>query len=201
MKQINQDDARKLLLNSGGRIFSTTFIKKDKTKRLLTGRLGVTKYLNAHTCKGMNYKTGENYGVVIGSYKTEFGCKLINVRTGFSSRISEHQLKFDRDSNLLSYTDFGYSLNGNPSCSTGSGMTTWCADKKDTIDTLASIFNVSFAKKLYELIKTTRPKPYNPSDHDLLCVFDIMINQYRMVNLNTITDLNINKKNYSIKQK
>jgi len=34
------------IMASNGRIFSVVFIKKDGTERTLTGRLGVTKYLN-----------------------------------------------------------------------------------------------------------------------------------------------------------
>jgi hypothetical protein len=35
----------KLILNSGGKFVSVTFVKKNGETRILTGRLGVTKHL------------------------------------------------------------------------------------------------------------------------------------------------------------
>jgi hypothetical protein len=39
-KTINKDKAKELISQSKGRIFSTTFIKKDNTLRTLTARIG-----------------------------------------------------------------------------------------------------------------------------------------------------------------
>jgi hypothetical protein len=41
---IKMDYATKIL-NSNGKIFTVTFLKKDGSLRVLNGRLGVTKYL------------------------------------------------------------------------------------------------------------------------------------------------------------
>tara|TARA_R110000824_G_scaffold15218_7_gene64150 strand:+ start:551 stop:910 length:360 start_codon:yes stop_codon:yes gene_type:complete len=41
METITQDKAKQLIEESNGQIFSSTFIKKDGTHRLLTARLGV----------------------------------------------------------------------------------------------------------------------------------------------------------------
>jgi len=45
MQTINRTRAKELIKESKGLIFSTTFIKKDNTVRVLTGRLKVTQYL------------------------------------------------------------------------------------------------------------------------------------------------------------
>jgi hypothetical protein len=45
MKTINRTRAKELIKDSKGLIFSTSFIKKDNTVRVLTGRLKVTQYL------------------------------------------------------------------------------------------------------------------------------------------------------------
>jgi hypothetical protein len=93
MTTINKDKAKELIEDTNGQIFSSTFIKKDGTHRLLTGRLKVTKGL-----------------------------------------------------------------------------------KKDA-----------------------KPRPYEPNKYNLLCVYDMKINNYRMINLNTLLTLTINKTNYKIK--
>lgn len=38
------------ILNSNGRIFTVTFLKKDGTVRVLNGRLGVEKHLKGGQC-------------------------------------------------------------------------------------------------------------------------------------------------------
>lgn len=38
------------ILNSNGKIFTVTFIKKDGSIRVLNGRLGVTKHLKGGQC-------------------------------------------------------------------------------------------------------------------------------------------------------
>jgi len=40
MKTINKEDAKQLINQSNGRIFSAVFIKADKTHRLINARLG-----------------------------------------------------------------------------------------------------------------------------------------------------------------
>ena len=51
MQTINKNKAKELIKESKGKIFSTTFIKKDNTLRVLTGRLKVTKYLKENAKK------------------------------------------------------------------------------------------------------------------------------------------------------
>jgi hypothetical protein len=93
MKTITKDKAKELIEETDGKIFSSTFIKKDGTHRLLVGRLKVTKGLK----------------------------------------------------------------------------------------------------------ENAKPRPYDPSKYNLLCVYDMKINNYRMINLNTLMTLTINKTNYKIK--
>ena len=93
-KTINKDKAKELINNSNGRIFSSLFIKKDGTHRLMNARLKVTKHL-----------------------------------------------------------------------------------KEDA-----------------------KPRPYDPSKYNLITVFDMTNKGYRMVNLDTLQTLIINKKIYNVKQ-
>ena len=99
METITQDKAKQLIKESNGQIFSSTFIKKDGTHRLLTARLGV--------------KAG--------------------------------------------------------------------------------------------LKENAKPRPYDPSKYNLVCVYDMALakqqikSPYRMLNINTLLTLNINKTNYKIK--
>ena len=51
MKTINKNKAKELIKESKGLIFSTTYIKKDNTLRVLTGRLKVTQYLKENAKK------------------------------------------------------------------------------------------------------------------------------------------------------
>ena len=93
-KTINKDKAKELINNSNGRIFSSLFIKKDGSHRLMNARLKVTKHL-----------------------------------------------------------------------------------KKDA-----------------------KPRPYKPSKYNLLTVFDMQKKSYRMINIETLQTLIINKKMYNIEQ-
>tara|TARA_R110002153_G_scaffold214_2_gene1112 strand:+ start:411 stop:767 length:357 start_codon:yes stop_codon:yes gene_type:complete len=101
MKTINRNKAKELIKESKGKIFSSTFIKKDGKHRLLTGRLKVTKGLK----------------------------------------------------------------------------------------------------------ENAKPRPYNPEEYNLVCVYDVALaknklikNPYRMINLNTLITLSINKEKYLIEQ-
>ena len=73
------------------------------------------------------------------------------------------------------------------------------------------IFSASFTKKDFTrrimlarlgvtkgLKENAKPRPYNPIKHDLITVYDMHINKYRMINLKTLDSLNINKTNYVV---
>tara|TARA_B110000211_G_scaffold35514_1_gene35836 strand:- start:406 stop:690 length:285 start_codon:yes stop_codon:yes gene_type:complete len=91
--KITKEEAKKLIHVTNGKIFSSTFIKKDGSRRLLTGRLKVTKGLK----------------------------------------------------------------------------------------------------------ENAKPRPYEPSKYNLVCVYDMMAEGYRMLNINTLTKLSINANKYIIK--
>lgn len=49
------------------------------------------------------------------------------------------------------------------------------------------------------LKENPKPQPYEPSKYGLIRVYDMQVNNYRMINLNTLLNLNINKTKYIIK--
>ena len=74
------------------------------------------------------------------------------------------------------------------------------------------IFNASFIKKdntvrtltgrlqvTQHLKKNAKPRPYDPSKYNLQPVYDLKAKGYRMLNLNTLITLSINKNKYIIK--
>ncbi len=82
----------------------------------------------------------------------------------------------------------------------------------------STIFSATFIKKdgTHRLItarlgvkvgikENAKPRPYNPDKYNLLCVYDMQLakqqikSPYRMLNINTLLTLNINKTNYKIK--
>ena len=130
-----------------------------------------SKLADGGRVKGRNNETGETYGVVIGSVKKsdeniEGGTEM-NVRKGYSSRISEVKLVFDKNANLYEITDYGYALEGNyPDTSRGSGRN-YNADKKETLEVLSKKYNPAFAKKLIELAKNPKMAEGGMTEHGL----------------------------------
>jgi hypothetical protein len=49
------------------------------------------------------------------------------------------------------------------------------------------------------LKKDAKPRPYEPSKYNLICVYDMQSKNYRMINVNTLQTLILNKKIYNIK--
>tara|TARA_R110001592_G_scaffold51891_1_gene159335 strand:+ start:1102 stop:1383 length:282 start_codon:yes stop_codon:yes gene_type:complete len=72
------------------------------------------------------------------------------------------------------------------------------------------IFSATFTKKDFtrRLInarikvnykaKTDRQRPYDPSKKGFICVYDMLKKGHRMINLQTLDTLSINKKKYTI---
>jgi len=147
----------KLLFNDGEKIVEKDeddFEDEPKEKKLFGF------FADGGRVKGRNNETGETFGVVIGSVQKADdeleGATKMNVRTSYSSRISEEQLLFDKNGNLYQITDFGYGLEGQyPDTSAGSGHT-YNADKKETLEVLSKKYNSAFAKKLIELAKDSK---------------------------------------------
>ena len=108
--------------------------------------------------KGRNNKSGESFGVVIGSKEFTDDDKdriSLNVRSSYSSRISETKLVFDTKGNLIETTDYGSKVDGtNPDKSQGSGRYIGASNKKETIDAMVDLgYNKGFADKVIEFVK------------------------------------------------
>jgi hypothetical protein len=93
METINKEDAKQLIHNTNGKIFSSVFVKKNGDLRIMTGRLKVTKHLT----------------------------------------------------------------------------------------------------------ENAKPRPYDPNKYNLICLFDMINKGYRMININTLKQITINKNKYLIK--
>lgn len=117
-------------------------------------------YADGGRVKGKNNQTGESYGVVIGSVKKsdEYvdGGTEMNVRTSYSSRISESKIVFDNNGNLYGILDFGYAVEGYPNTESGGSFHAYNADKKETLEVLSKEYNPAFAKKLVALAKDSK---------------------------------------------
>ena len=82
--QISKATAKDMIQNSKGKIFTTTYIKKDKSKRVMNCRLEVKKGV---TGEGLRYNPDEYnlipvYDMQIGGYR------MVNVDTLVSLSIS-----------------------------------------------------------------------------------------------------------------
>jgi len=66
--------------------------------------------------------------------------------------------------------------------------------KDNTIRTLTGRLEVS-----KHLKKDAKKQPFKPSEYGLQCVYDMKSKGYRMINLNTLTNLSINNIKYIIK--
>ena len=79
-------------------------------------------------------------------------------------------------------------------------------------NTNGKIFSSVFTKKNGDLrimtgrLKVTkylndnaRPRPYDPNKYNLICLFDMINKGYRMLNINTLKQITINKTKYIIK--
>ena len=49
------------------------------------------------------------------------------------------------------------------------------------------------------LTDNARPRPYDPNKYNLICLFDMINKGYRMINIETLKQLTINKTKYLIK--
>jgi hypothetical protein len=109
--------------------------------------------------KGRNNKTGESFGVVIGSKQKadeyiEDGVS-VNVRQGYGSRITEYKMIFDKNNNLFEVIDYGSAIDGEyPSTSSGSGKSVNAVTKSETIGAFVGMgFNRSFAMKVIDFVR------------------------------------------------
>ena len=86
---ITKEEAKKLIHITNGKIFSSTFIKKDGTHRLLTGRLKVTKGLKENA-KPRPYDPSKYNLVCVYDMKAE-GYRMINFNTLLTLSINKRK--------------------------------------------------------------------------------------------------------------
>ena len=104
--------------------------------------------------KGRNNRTGESFGMVVGSDKpnnddTENGFEVV-VRKQYSSRISSYKFTFDSNGEVISVLDYGYSMDGSFPDMKGSGSAkTVQPTKRNSIKSIGDITTPAFAKKIY----------------------------------------------------
>ena len=79
MKTINKEQAKQLISETNGRIFSAYYIKKDNTHRLINARLKVTKGLKENA-KPQPYKTSK-YNLMTVYDMRNNGYRMINLNT------------------------------------------------------------------------------------------------------------------------
>ena len=111
--------------------------------------------VNEASIKGKNNKTGESFGMVIGSdKKNKQGEFEVTIRITYSSRISSYKFMFDKSSNLIAIKDYGYSMDGKfPDMSGRGSVKDVRPNPRETITQIAKITSPAFAKKIYQHVK------------------------------------------------
>ena len=79
METINRNKAKELINKSNGQIFSSVFVKKDGTHRLINARLGVHKHLKKEA-KPQPYEPNK-YNLVCVYDMLNKGYRMINLNT------------------------------------------------------------------------------------------------------------------------
>ena len=122
--------------------------------------------LNEASIKGQNRKTGESFGMVIGSdKKNREGNFELTIRVMYSSRISAYKLTFNSNNELINILDYGYSMDGNPPDVKGSGSgKSVKLDKRKTITFIAKLTSPAFANKIYKHLQKVNESVNEASD-------------------------------------
>ena len=128
--------------------------------------------VNEATIKGQNRKTGETFGMVIGSdKKNKEGNFELTIRVSYSSRISAYKLTFNSNNELISFLDYGYSMDGRPPDMKGSGSgKSVKADKRKTIIFIAKLTSPAFANKIYKHLQKVNESVNEKRDPNLFYV-------------------------------
>jgi len=90
MNKITTDKAKELIHQTNGKIFSSTFIKKDNTIRTLTARLG--KKYKSKTGKSAPYKAS-NYNLLPVYDMRKKAFRMININTLLTLTINKNNYK------------------------------------------------------------------------------------------------------------
>jgi hypothetical protein len=128
------------------------YAKHKGAKQELKYLKSMRESVNEATIKGQNRKTGETFGMVIGSdKKNKEGNFELTIRVSYSSRISSYKFTFNSNNELINILDYGYSMDGRPPDMKGSGSgKSVKADKRKTIIFIAKITSPAFANKIYK---------------------------------------------------
>ena len=120
------------------------------------------KAIDEASIKGQNRKTGENFGMVIGSdKKNREGNFELTIRVMYSSRISAYKLTFNSNNELINVLDYGYSMDGRPPDVKGSGSgKSVKLDKRKTITFIAKLTSPAFASKIYKHLQKVNESLY-----------------------------------------
>ena len=120
------------------------------------------KAIDEASIKGQNRKTGENFGMVIGSdKKNREGNFELTIRVMYSSRISAYKLTFNSNNELINVLDYGYSMDGRPPDVKGSGSgKSVKLDKRKTITFIAKLTSPAFANKIYKHLQKVNESLY-----------------------------------------
>jgi len=95
MKTINTDKAKELIRETNGRIFSSTFIKKDNTIRTLTARTG--KKYKSKTGRKAPYKAS-NYNLLPVYDMRIKAFRMLNFNTLLTLTINKNKYKIIKES-------------------------------------------------------------------------------------------------------
>lgn len=145
----------------GSDFFDIKIFKNKKDLSDFVGTLAKQGYkltregINEASIKGRNNKTGEAFGMVIGSdKKNREGEFEVTIRISYSSRISSYTFIFDKSSNLIAIKDYGYSMDGKfPDMKGGGSVKNIRPNTRETITQIAKITSPAFAKKIVQHVK------------------------------------------------
>ena len=120
------------------------------------------KAIDEASIKGQNRKTGENFGMVIGSdKKNREGNFELTIRVMYSSRISAYKITFNGNNELINIIDYGYTMDGRPPDVKGSGSgKSVKLDKRKTITFIAKLTSPAFANKIYKHLQKVNESLY-----------------------------------------
>jgi hypothetical protein len=114
----------------------------------------IKREVSEASIKGKNNKTGESFGMVIGSDKEGTDGFDVTIRKSYSSRISSYKFSFNKDSNLTHLKDYGYSMDGKfPDLKGNGSVVRIRPSKRETITQIAKVTSPAFAKKIYQHVQ------------------------------------------------
>ena len=124
-----------------------TILSIEKNSKILES-------VNEASIKGRNNRTGEAFGMVIGSdKKNREGDFEVTIRITYSARIHGYTFVFDKSSNLTAIKDYGSTLNGKFPDMSGSSVKSVRPNPRETITQIAKITSPAFAKKIHQHVK------------------------------------------------